>query len=392
MYQKEVFKKLMRHYVSGEITPEGKSRLLQMIEDPQYAKDLDTILRKNYDQVQTNEAETLSTETFIHSLRERMNSNSKQEEEQEEEIAKPLFNWRRIAAAASVLLVLGIGFYKYTQKTTAPTIVATEKNIITPGTSGAILTLADGSQIVLDSVANGVLANQNSTVVSKKDGTLVYSGGNANTAAKNSMITPRGRQYQLVLSDGTKVWLNASSSITFPTTFIHKERRVAITGEAYFEVAKDKNHPFIVTANDIEVKVLGTHFNINSYHEEKSTKTTLLEGSVLVSNKKEKSLLEPGQQATQSNTGTLSVKKLENLDEVMAWRKGLFYFSNTSLENVMQQISRWYDVNIVFEKGVPARSFDGEISRELNLDEVLKILETNNIHFKIEGKTIRVLP
>ncbi|OAZ03464.1 FecR family protein [Flavobacterium succinicans] len=392
MYQKEVFKKLMRQYVSGEISTEGKALLLQMIDDPLYAKDLDAILRKNYDQVQTSEAETLSTATFIHSLRERINSNSKTEEEQEEEIATPLFNWRRIAAAASVLLVLGIGFYKYTKKTSTPTIVATEKNIITPGTSGAILTLADGSQIVLDSVANGVLANQNSAVISKKGGTLVYTPGNSNTAAQNNMATPRGRQYQLVLSDGTKVWLNASSSITFPTTFIHKERRVAITGEAYFEVAKDKNHPFIVTANDIEVKVLGTHFNINSYPEEKSTKTTLLEGSVLVSNKKEKSLLEPGQQATQSQTGTLNVKKLENLDEIIAWRKGLFYFSNTSLENVMQQISRWYDVNIVFEKGVPARSFDGEISRELNLDQVLKILETNNIHFKIEGKTIRVLP
>jgi transmembrane sensor len=389
MYQKKEFKTLMQQYVSGEITAEGKARLLQMIDDPQYAKDLDGILRNNYDQIQEGTADADATTAFIEALKEKMHPKSEQDEE---ETISLNVHWKKILAAASILLLLGIGYYNYNQKTTLPTVVAVEKNKITPGTSGAILTLADGSQIVLDSVANGVLANQNSTVVSKKDGTLVYSGGNTNTAAQNSMVTPRGRQYQLVLSDGTKVWLNASSSITFPTTFVQNERRVSITGEAYFEVAKDKNHPFIVTANATEVKVLGTHFNINSYPEEKSTKTTLLEGSVEVRNRNEKSLLHPGQQAVQTISGALSVKNIENFDEVMAWRKGLFYFSNTSLENVMQQLSRWYDVAIVFEKGVVPRNFDGEISRELNLDEVLKILETNNIHFKIEGKTIRVLP
>lgn len=389
MYQKKEFKTLMQQYVSGEITTEGKVRLLQMIDDPLYAKDLDGILRNNYDQIQEGSADSDATTTFIEALKERMHPKSEQDEE---ETISLFAHWKKIVAAASILLLLGIGYYNYTQKTTLPTVVTVEKNKITPGTSGAILTLADGSQIVLDSVANGVLANQNSTVVSKKDGTLVYSGGNTNTAAQNSMVTPRGRQYQLVLSDGTKVWLNASSSITFPTTFVQNERRVTITGEAYFEVAKDKNHPFIVTANATEVKVIGTHFNINSYPEEKSTKTTLLEGSVQVSNRTEKSILRPGQQAVQTTSGVLSVKDIENFDEVMAWRKGLFYFSNTSLENVTQQLSRWYDVAIVFEKGVVARNFDGEISRDLNLDEVLKILETNNIHFKIEGKTIRVIP
>jgi transmembrane sensor len=389
MYQKKEFKTLMQQYVSGEITAEGKARLLQMIDDPQYAKDLDGILKNNYDRIQEGTADAHATTAFIEALKEKMHPKSEQDEE---ETISLNVHWKKIVAAASILLLLGIGYYNYNQKTTLSTVVAVEKNKITPGTSGAILTLADGSQIVLDSVANGVLANQNSTVVSKKDGTLVYSGGNTDTAAQNSMVTPRGRQYQLVLSDGTKVWLNASSSITFPTTFVQNERRVSITGEAYFEVAKDKNHPFIVTANATEVKVLGTHFNINSYPEEKSTKTTLLEGSVEVLNRNEKSLLRPGQQAVQTISGALSVKNLENFDEVMAWRKGLFYFSNTSLENVMQQLSRWYDVAIVFEKGVVPRNFDGEISRELNLDEVLKILETNNIHFKIEGKTIRVLP
>lgn len=387
MYQKKEFKKLMRQYVSGEISTHGKARLLEMIDDPRYASDLDAELRKNYSKIEIVAPDEHSTSRFIHALKEKTNIKHIQEES-----IYPFFNWKKMVAAASVLFVLGLGYYTYTQKAEKATIVTVENNKIKPGTSGAILTLADGSQIVLDSVANGVLANQNNTVVSKKGGALVYTGVKTTKAAMNSMITPRGRQYQLILADGTKVWLNASSSITFPTSFVGRERKVTITGEAYFEVTKDKNHPFIVTANGSEVKVLGTHFNINSYQEEESIKTTLLEGSVMVSKDKQIALLQPGQQAALNKSGILQVKKLEHFDEVMAWRNGNFYFSNSSLENVMSQLSRWYDVDVIFEKGVVARNFDGEISRDLNLDEVLKILETNNIHFKIKGKTLRVMP
>ncbi|MGL5111333.1 MAG: FecR family protein [Flavobacterium sp.] len=389
MYQKEEFKKLMRQYVSGEISTDGKTRLLEMIDDPQYAKNLDAVLRKNYSKIELVTPDADSTSRFITSLKEKIHSAAVEEEATS---TIPFYHWKKIFVAASVVLVLGVGLYKYVQKTELPAVVTVEKNNITPGSTGAILTLADGSQIVLDSVVNGILANQNRTVVSKKDGALVYTGDKNSTAVINRMTTPRGRQYQLVLADGTKVWLNASSSITFPTTFIQDQRKVAITGEAYFEVAKDKKHPFVVTANGSEVTVLGTHFNINSYRDEKSIKTTLLEGSVLVSKKNQKVLLQPGEQAELSRAGVLQVNKLENFDDVMAWRNGNFHFSNASLENVMNQLSRWYDVDVVFEKGLITRNFDGEISRDLNLNDVLKILETNNIHFKIEGKTLRVLP
>jgi transmembrane sensor len=389
MYQKEVFKELMYQFVLGEISPEGKAQLLKMIDDPQYAADLDYILRENYESLEITNESPESTQHFIQSLREKVNTN----DEIEEEADFSLFNWKRLLVAASVVAVLGLGYFKFSQKdNSTPFVVANEKNIILPGKTGAILTLADGSQIVLDSVANGVVANQSNTAVSKKDGELVYTGENNGKAVTNIMTTPRGRQYKLELSDGTKVWLNASSSITFPTSFATNERKVSIKGEVYFEVAKDKSRPFTVNVRDVEVKVLGTHFNINSYDDENEINTTLLEGSVLVGKKDKKVLLKPGQQAEIKNTGALAVKEIDNFDAVMAWKKGMFYFNNASLETVLRQLSRWYDVDIIFEKGVVSRNFEGEINRDLELSQVLKILEGNNIHFKIEGKILRVMP
>jgi transmembrane sensor len=389
MYQKEVFKELMYQFISGEISPEGKVQLLEMIDDPQYVNDLDFVLRENYDSIEPFIASPESTQHFIKSLRNKMNIIDK-----DEEVADfTLFNWKKLLIAASVVLVVGLGYFTFNHSQTSSDIVNNEKNnVIMPGRIGAILTLGDGSQIVLDSVSNGVLANQNNTAVSKKDGELVYTEGNNASAVNNKMTTPRGRQYKLELSDGTKVWLNASSSISFPTSFAANERKVTIVGEAYFEVAKDKSRPFTVKVKDVEVLVLGTHFNINGYDDEPEINTTLMEGSVLVGKKDKKVLLKPGQQAEMKNTGDIKVKNLENFDAILAWKKGMFHFENASLETVLRQLSRWYDVDIVIEKGVVSRNFEGEINRDLELSQVLKILEGNNVHFKIEGKVLRVMP
>jgi transmembrane sensor len=389
MYQKEVFKELMYQFISGEISPEGKVQLLEMIDDPQYVNDLDFVLRENYDSIEPFIASPESTQHFITSLRNKMNIIDK-----DEEVADfTLFNWKKLLIAASVVLVVGLGYFTFNHSQTSSDIVNNEKNnVIMPGRIGAILTLGDGSQIVLDSVSNGVLANQNNTAVSKKDGELVYTEGNNASAVNNKMTTPRGRQYKLELSDGTKVWLNASSSISFPTSFAANERKVTIVGEAYFEVAKDKSRPFTVKVKDVEVLVLGTHFNINGYDDEPEINTTLMEGSVLVGKKDKKVLLKPGQQAEMKNTGDIKVKNLENFDAILAWKKGMFHFENASLETVLRQLSRWYDVDIVIEKGVVSRNFEGEINRDLELSQVLKILEGNNVHFKIEGKVLRVMP
>jgi len=390
MYQKGVFKELMEQFISGEITSEGKTMLLEMLDNPQYSEELDAILRENFDSVEIPTVSPEVTKKFVKELREKMDASSKTKESS----VISLFNWRKIAVAASVLLAIGIGSLVFFQnRDQSPVVVAPRlADDRDPGKTGAILTLSDGSKIVLDSVGNGLLANQNNTAVSKKNGGLVYKAGSGAQVVYNTMTTPRARQYNLELSDGTKVWLNASSSITFPTSFAANERKVTLTGEAYFEVTKDKKRPFRVSVNDMQVNVLGTHFNINAYDDEATVNTTLLEGSVLLAEKDKKVLLKPGQQAQKQKAGAIVVNDNVNIEEVMGWKNGVFYFENASLQKVLRQLSRWYDVDVVYEKGIPSRMFEGEIQRNLQLSQVLKILEKNKVHFKIDGKILRVMP
>lgn len=392
MYQKEDFKVLMEQFVSGEISPEGKAMLLAMLDNPEYSGEFDTILRENYDSVEIPSVCPEANDKFIKDLKEKMDASSP--EEGFYSAVFSLFNWRKITVAASVLLVIGLGIHSLFQKDNKHLSRLTSKKIEDkePGKTGAILTLSNGSKIVLDSVGNGLLANQSNTTVSKKNGGLIYAADNNAQVVYNTMTTPRAHQYHLELSDGTKVWLNASSSITFPTSFAANERKVKITGEVYFEVAKDKKKPFRVLVNDMQVNVLGTHFNVNAYQDEATVNTTLLEGSVLITEKSKKILLKPGQQAQKQKSGVIVINDNVNTDEVIGWKNGLFYFEQANLQTVLRQLSRWYDVDVVYENGVPSRSFEGEIQRDLNLSQVLRILEKNKVHFKIEGKILRVMP
>lgn len=390
MNQNELFKELMEQFISGEITPEGKTMLLEMLDNPQYSEELNSILRDNFDSVEIPSVSSEVTEKFIEELKGKMNASSKTEKT----AVIKLFNWKKIAVAASILIAVGIGTFVVFQKGDEAPVVAVSKKVNdkAPGKTGAILTLADGSKIVLDSLGNGLVANQNNTTVSKKNGALVYKSGNNSELVYNTMTTPKARQYNLELSDGTKVWLNASSSLTFPTSFASNERKVILTGEAYFEVAKDKKRPFRVSVNEMQVNVLGTHFNINAYDDEATINTTLLEGSVLLSEKSQKVLLKPGQQAQKQKKGTIVVNNKVNIDKVMGWKTGVFYFENADLQTVLREISRWYDVDVVFEKVIPVRTFEGEIQRNLKLSQVLKILEKNKVRFKIDGNVLRVQP
>jgi ferric-dicitrate binding protein FerR (iron transport regulator) len=305
----------------------------------------------------------------------------------------------RVAAAAVLVICLGVSFFLFTNKNES-SLAGTEsnkpkKNDLTPGRNTAVLTLADGSTIVLDNARNGELANQGNTkIVKLNDGQLTYNAAKENSGEVlyNTMTTPRGGQYKLALPDGTEVWLNAASSIRYPTAFSGNERKVEITGEAYFEVAKDAAKPFKVMVNEMEVQVLGTHFNINSYSDEATIKTTLLEGSVKISKGNDQKFLKPGQQAQLNNTGNIKVVNDVNVDAVMAWKNGYFSFENTDMASVMRQISRWYDVDIVYEGKIPDRKFGGEILRSSNASHVLKILEESKVNFRIEGKKIIVLP
>ena len=290
---------------------------------------------------------------------------------------------------------------------------------ILPGREGAILTLANGLQVVLDSLGNGVIAAQYGSRVVLQNGQLAYdpTGEATGKMMYNTMTTPKGRQFSLVLPDGTKVWLNAASSLRYPTVFPGNERRVEVNGEAYFEVAKESARPFFVIINNkATVQVLGTSFNVNAYEDEASINTTLLEGSVkvavtpsagmLLPAVQSAVLLMPGQQAqiapvsgrsanTNRSPGRAGIKLIKNADinKVMAWKNGAFNFDGVSLEEMMRQLERWYDIQVVYENGVPDIHFVGEMSRGVTLKGLIKGLEASEVHFRIEeGRRLVVMP
>jgi transmembrane sensor len=307
--------------------------------------------------------------------------------------------WMQIAAAAILIAgITGLGFWLLS-KQSLQQISQSKKDIpqvvspVIAGGNKALLTLSDGSSIVLDSSRQGTLAKQgNVKVVRLNTATLAYRGGVANNqeVVYNTLSTPAGGQYGLILPDGSKVWLNAASSIHFPTVFNGKERNVTVTGEAYFEVAKNAALPFKITVKDIVVEVLGTHFNIMAYDDENSMNTTLLEGSVKVSKGGINKMLVPGQQSFINAAGVINIKEAD-IEEVMAWRNGWFQFNAFDIKMVMRQISRWYNLEVVYEGKIPPGHFTGSVSRSNNILDVLKILESGGVRFKIEGHKITVL-
>jgi transmembrane sensor len=317
-------------------------------------------------------------------------------------------NWLRIAAAIIILISAGAYFFNrntsggITKNDIVKAVPVQElRNDVLPGGNKAILTLANGSQIILDSAANGLLAQQGNTeVVKLANGQLVYkeAGGKAAEVLYNTMGTPRGGQYRLILPDGSKVWLNAVSSIRYPTAFIGKERTVEITGEAYFEIAKDKSRPFKVlvgstsTNGGMEVAVLGTHFNINAYSDEPVIKTTLLEGSVKVTRDTRSTVIRPGEQTQLNSTGALKVIRDADVEEALAWKDGLFEFNDADLQGILRQLMRWYDVDVEYQGVIPHRYFTAVISRDKTLTGVLEILKLSGVEYKLEGKKLIVTP
>lgn len=294
--------------------------------------------------------------------------------------------------AASIVFLLGIGVYFWISKNeNNKPVIAAVTTEIQPGKDGAVLTLADGSEVLLDTILNGTIALQGGATAKVVNGTLLYEGA-GNKVVYNTMRTPKGRQFHVTLPDGTQVWLNAASSIHFPTVFGGTERRVEITGEAYFEVAKNKKMPFRINVNNkAEVEVLGTHFNVNAYSNERTVNTTLIEGSVRVND----IVIKPGQQAQIAGSASLEevdkttekIRVVDNVDteKVMAWKNELFNFDGASVEEVMKQLERWYDIEVVYENGVPDLKFFGEISRNITLNGVLKILSRADLKFSIEA-------
>jgi transmembrane sensor len=301
--------------------------------------------------------------------------------------------FRRTAVAAGIMLVIGTSWYFFAQKNARKTSTIQYADIEAGGTR-AVLTISGGKQIVLDHATNGTLVKEGNTTVNKSgNGQLTYLKGNGvgENPVYNTLTTPRGGQFSVTLSDGTRAWLNAASAITYPTQFTGATRDVTIKGEVYFEVAHNKAMPFRVMAGKETVEVLGTHFNINAYSDEPSINTTLLEGSVKVTAGIANKIIKPGEQAVLSND-ELQVTNADT-DAVIAWKNGTFQFNEEPMESIMHKISRWYDVEILYTsddiKQIP---FTGIVPHTYTLRKVLRMLElTKKVHFKISGKSIIVM-
>lgn len=363
---KQYFKEMMARYRRGEASAE-EQRLLESF----------------YEAFDANEElVTADNETAL-------NQRLKQRIYARIEAERPVRRlWIRWSAAAAILLLIGTGIWYVRMPEVSQLALA--KNKIEPGGNRATLQLANGSKIDLTAVGNGLIAQQAGVSIQKNaKGLLVYTiaSPTAGSVGDNTISTPLGGQYEVVLPDGTKVMLNAASSLTYPLVF-GAERKVTLTGEAYFEVAKDKAHPFKVSSAGQTVTVLGTHFNINAYADEASVKTTLLEGSVEVAGGAVKERIVPGEQAMMQ--GTDLSKRTVDVDKEVAWKNGLFAFDGDDLKTILRQVARWYNVEIVYDGAVSTEKFYGEIPRESKLADVLKILELNNVHFTIEGRRLLV--
>lgn len=304
-------------------------------------------------------------------------------------------------AAVTIATLITTGVYLTLRRPGKPVVTAvanTDPARVLPGGNKAVLTLASGKKIILDDAANGKLAEEGNSIVSKtKDGELEYKAGTQTVNSKvtiNTLATPKGGQFTIVLPDRTIVWLNAASSITYPTAFTGAERRVQITGEAYFEVAKNTAKPFKVqiTSGDREeeIEVLGTHFNVNAYEDEAAVRTTLLEGKVKVSaiGINQSSILKPGEQVSLSSQ--LSHPMPVETEEVIAWKNGEFSFSGAPIEVVLKQAARWYDIEVEYPNGKPTDRFRGHISRNVNLNQLLEIFRISEVKFRLEGQKLIV--
>lgn len=383
---------LLDKYIMGNLTPAEKVRLAELVGHPAQEGALDRFVR----QVMTADEYTGVEDPGV---REKML------EHLEKRIGRRRVFLRYAAAAAVVIILAGGAWLWRTASSASPAGLARQPvHDVAPGREGAILTLADGKQIVLDSSGNGSLARQgNASVTKLSAGELTYktegpAKKNVSEVMYNTLTTPRGRRSSVLLSDGTRVWLNAASSIRFPTVFTGSKRVVEVSGEVYFEVAKNASQPFIVRTvrtvlqPPVEVQVLGTGFNITAYGDEDEVSTTLVEGSVKVVSGSAARLVVPGQQLVAKGDSRLELNPGVDVQKVIAWKEGNFLFRGDELTAIMKQLSRWYDIEVHFD-GAVSDHYTGKISRQVNISQVLKMLQAaGGVSFSVQNKEVRVLP
>lgn len=384
----------------NEVTHAERKQVVEWLLNPENDTSIKQWMAAHWELVSHSDYNSDAAEPDAEALWQNIQLKIKQQTTDNQAVSKPfsLFHssarkW--LAAAAVLLLVLASTYYFLKPVQEKPLDISKrvelKGDIAPPLANLAVLTLADGTKVYLDSVGNGTLAQQDGIAITKQDdGQIAYQGNASGVVTYNTLSLPKGsKPFHIVLADGSHVWLNAASSITYPTAFTGTERKVNMTGEAYFEVAKNAAMPFIVSHNQLNVRVLGTHFNINTYDDENAGKITLLEGLVNVEQGGETKGLKPGQQAMILEE---NIKVLQGIDieEVMAWKNGLFYFNGADIKTIMRQLVKYYDVEVEYRDEVNYQ-FVAKISRQVNLSEFLKILElTNLIHFKIDGRKIIV--
>jgi transmembrane sensor len=386
MISKEQYVLLYEKYLQGQCTPEEMA-LLDTYEDE---------ITLNG---QTKTTDKLDEEAIQYRIWQRLQNHLDVVPEPETQKSSA-YLWLKIAAVLVVAVSFALMIVKYTQvnkRDNQFSNVKGDRPKITAGGHNAYLTLADGTVISLNNAVNGELAKRSGIQITKaKDGMLVYKfinkvGSKVAGNDINTITTPRGGQYQVQLADGTKVWLNAETSIKFPVTFNTKHRDVELTGEAYFEVAKNKHQPFTVHANDTRVQVIGTHFNVSAYDRD-AVSTTLLEGSVRLVSQNATAMLKPGQNGTtEQNKQAINVQKAD-IEQDMAWKNGYIIFNDADIKTVMKQASRWYNVDVEYQGNLSDQRYNGKISKYKDIAELLTNMElTGTVHFKIQGRRITVM-
>jgi len=384
-------------YIAKQISAAEQNELMLLIADKANEEQVKSLFEKTWDEFEHTgpvftgaESEKILANVFnsdtsvIHPRRARVRRMS----------------FSTIAAAAIILMACSIALFLYlkpkTGTATNPAMLA--KADILPGSNKAVLILGNHKKIVLNDGKKGEIARQNGMLVTQlKSGEVVYTALNTTSqnaeAAYNTLETPKGGQFEVTLPDGTKVWLNAASSLRFPTAFVGKERHVELTGEGYFEVAKNKNMPFTVLANGVNVKVLGTHFDVMAYADEPQVNTVLLEGSVLLQKGDQSKILKPGELGIALKGSNNITVNTADLETAIAWKNGLFVFKDQDIKDIMRQAARWYDVDVAFVGDLKARNFGGKTSRYKNITDLLTNMQlTGAIHYKIEGRRVIIMP
>lgn len=385
------FKELFRKYLHENLTGDDKKELYQLWLDPSLGDSRIQIIDQLYDGLPDDK--DMAEEKADHIFRTIM---EKQAPVRPLPVSTGWAAWRRIAVASAIFLGSGLSAYflvfRKNEQSRAIVQVSSPGGIAAPEINRAMITLDNGQKIYLDSALDGALNRQKGVELMKlADGRIAYKGSNGSVTgvSHHTLFNPRGsRIIDMTMTDGSRVWLNAGSSITYPVPFTGNERKVSIEGEAYFEVAPDIARPFMVTKGGTIIKVLGTHFNVNAYDDEADFRITLLEGSVQVTDQQQKAVLKPGEQAVVKQGG-ITVADQVDLKQVMAWKDGYFRMKGIDLASLMRQICRWYDVEVIYKNGVPRARFGGLITRDVNLSDVLKALEQYGISSKLEeGKII----